>query len=290
MDLVLMSPPCPTWSLRGRTNFRSEAAADVDPAAARREWLALARGIEARGARVAVLAPDDALSGLPFAAEAGHPLPPTPGSKSRFLLSRMKPEHRRDEGKRWKPFLERIGFLVIEPDAGVWEGQGDVAEFDGTTLLFFGGRTDREGLESAKKHFAGELLTIELRGSAFHGNMAVLPLPHADCLLVCADVVEDDGVALLESRFGRDRMHFVSAEEMKSYATNGLPIDSCLLAPSCTPARVAKLVGEVGMKLEPLPMAELCEKAGGGSRCLVCVVRDATGLVVPEDARLAKWS
>ncbi len=290
MDLVLMSPPPPSWSLRGRSNFKSEVAAEVDPAAARREWLALARGIEARGARVAVLAPDDALTGLPFAAEAGHPLPPIPGSKPRFILARMKPEHRRGEGQRWAPFLERLGFELVELQEGIWEGQGDVADFDGATLLFFGGRTDREGLECAKKHFTGEILTIELRGAAFHGNMAVLPLPQAGCLLVCADVVEDDGLALLESRFGRDRMHFVSAEEMKSYATNGLAIDSCLLAPSCTAERVTKLIRQVGMNFEPLPMAELCEKAGGASRCLVCVVHDSTGLVIPDDARLSKWA
>jgi len=289
MDLVLMSPPPPTWSLRGRSNFKSEAAPEVDAAAARREWLALARGIEARGARVAVLPSDDELTGLPFAAEAGHPLPPIAGDKPRFLLSRMQPEHRQGEGKRWAPFLTRIGFEVIELASGIWEGQSDVADFDGTTLLFFGGRTDREGLEHAKKHFVGDILTIELRAAAFHGNMAVLPLPHAGCLLVCADEVEDDGLALLEARFGRDRMHFVSAEEMKAYATNGLPIDSCLLSPSCTPNRVSKLVTGAGMNVELLPMTELCEKAGGASRCLVCVVNDATGLVVPEDARLSKW-
>ena len=49
MDLFLMSPPGRAWALRGRTNFRSREAPQVDARQARIEWLALAREIEARG-------------------------------------------------------------------------------------------------------------------------------------------------------------------------------------------------------------------------------------------------
>lgn len=121
-DLYLMSPPSRGWALRGRANFRSEAAAPVDAKAARREWLALAEAIEDAGARVAVLSPaDDALTGLPYAAEAGHVLPPlTPGGKHRFLLPRMWAPHRKAERERWAPFAQAIGFQVIDPGAGIW--------------------------------------------------------------------------------------------------------------------------------------------------------------------------
>src|SRR5688572_14972520 len=107
MDLYFMSPPHPAWSLRGRANFKSRAAAEVDPLRARREWLALAEGIEALGGTVVVLPTMDAeLTGLPFAAEAGHPLAASsPGARPRFLLPRMKPEHRQRERELWGPFM-----------------------------------------------------------------------------------------------------------------------------------------------------------------------------------------
>ena len=231
------------------------------------------------------------LTGLPFAAEAGLPLPAlTAGGAPRFLLPRMKPEHRQEEKTRWAPFVRGLGFQTEEVLAGTWEGQGDVARFDDVTLMFFGGRTDREGLEAARHHVSGEVLALEIRSPAFHGNMAVLPLPHAGCLIVCADLVEDDGIALLEARFGRDRMHFVSMEEAKAYATNGLPLGEHVLAPTCTPPRVAQLLAAQGMRVEGLALVELCEKAGGASRCLVCVGEGLGDQVtIPAEARLDAW-
>lgn len=284
-----MSPPHPGWSLRGRANFRSRAAEPVDAAKARLEWLALAEHIESLGGTVVVLeSPDPSLTGLPYAAEAGHPLPPLrPGGKPRFLLPRMKPEHRRLEKAVWGPFVEKLGFEVIEIGVGIWEGQGDVASFDGTTLLFWGGRTDRVGEQAARQHFSGEILELEIREPAFHGNMALVPLDHADVVFVCADVLEDDSVAMLEARFGKDRMHLVSEEEIKLYATNGLPIGDTLLCPSILPERVKKAMERSGMKVVSLPMPELCEKAGGASRCLVAKFENAPPIGIPAELTLA---
>jgi len=292
MDLYLMSPPHLRWSLRGRANPRSKRADAVDPVRARHEWLALAEGIEALGGTVAVLPPDESLTGLPFAAEAGLPLPPLgPGQKPRFLLPRMHVEHRRAEREAWRPFVEQLGFSAIEIDEGTWEGQGDVATCEGVTLLFWGGRTDLVGVRAAKRHLSGEILEIRVREPAFHGNMAALPLPISDSLIVCADVVDDDSVAVLEARFGRDRIHFVSEEEIQAYSTNGLPIGDTILCPSLLPDRVRRLIERQGMKVAELKMIELCEKAGGASRCLVCVapgVGDA--ITIPDDARLSSWA
>ncbi|MBK7583726.1 MAG: amidinotransferase [Myxococcales bacterium] len=285
-----MSPPGRTWSLRGRANFRSREAAAVSPLRARKEWLALAEAIERAGATVVALPPaDERLSGLPYAAEAGHPLPPrAPGHKPRFLLPRMFAEHRLDERNAWQPLATTLGFEVIDPGAGVWEGQGDVARFDGTWLLFHGGRTDRAGLSAALAHFDGEVLVIELRQPAFHGNMALLPLPAVDKLLVCPNVIVGDGFERLADRFGGDRIEPVTEEEIRSYATNGLPVGKTWLAPSVVPERVKARVAQLGMKVETLEMAELCEKAGGASRCLVCHAPEMhAALHIPEENTLA---
>jgi N-dimethylarginine dimethylaminohydrolase len=291
MDLYLMSPPHPAWSLRGRANFKSKSADDVDPARAFAEWLGLAEAIEARGGVVAALEPDDAeLTGMVFAAEAGHPLPASvPGGKPRFLLPQVKPAHRRGERERWRAFVERLGFEAVDVTSdAIWEGQGDVASFDGATLLFHGGRTELRGMHEAKRHFAGEVLEIRVREPAFHGNMAVLPIPSIDAIIVCADVVDDDSLALLEARVGRDRMHFVSEEELRCYATNGLPVGRSLLCASGLPSRVRKLLERRGAEVVELPMLELCDKGGGASRCMVCVFTGAPDdLSIPDEARLA---
>ena len=283
--LYFMSPPGPSWGLRGRANFRSREAAPADAAGARREWLALARAIEARGGTVVALpSPDAALTGLPYAAECGHALA-RQGRPPLFLLPRMKAAHRQAEREHWGPLAARMGFEVVDPGAGIWEAQGDVAHFDGCTLLFWGGRTDREGHEAARRHFPGEVLEVRIREPAFHGNMALLPLPAVDRLLVCPAVLADGGLQALEARFGRERLLHVSEEEIRSYATNGLPLGRDWLAPSVVPERVRALVAGTGMRVVDLPMVNLCEKGGGASRCLVMVAR-VDGVTVPPEHRL----
>lgn len=286
MNLYFMSPPGAGWALRGRANFRSREAAQVDARAARREWLALADAIEARGGTVVALyPPSDELTGMPYAAECGHVV--TSGGRPRFLLPNMAAAHRRGERAHWAALAERMGLSPTDIGGGTWEAQGDVATFDGATLLFFGGRTDRAGMEAAARFFEGEVLKIEIREPAFHGNMALLPLPAAGRLLVCREVTAPASFDALVARFGAERVAEVSEDEIRRYATNGLPIGRALLAPHLIPPRVAQLVIEWGMEVVTLDMRELCEKAGGASRCLVSIADVPDGLVsVPEESRL----
>lgn len=288
IDLFLMSPPGPTWRLRGRANFRSQEAAQVDARAARREWLSLARALESRGAVVVALpSPSEELTGMPYAAESGHMLA-REGAAPLFLLPRMFSPHRRAEREHWARLAQRMGMEVVDPGVGTWEAHGDVATFDGATLLFHGVRTDREGMEAAARYFTGELLRLELHEPAFHGNMAVLPLPTVDRMLVCPEVIVPASYALLEQRFGRERLLPVTEEELRRYATNGLPFGRELLAPSVVPERVRALVEAQGMRVTPLVMRELCEKGGGASRCLVSQARlEPDSLTIPEENRLA---
>ncbi len=289
-DLYFMSPPSRGWKLRGRANFRSRDAGEVDATLARREWLALAERIEALGGVVcAVESPDDALSGLPYAAEAGHPLPPTRGGSPRFVLPRMAARHRRLERDVWGRVMRELQFDVLDlPEDVVWEGQGDVAWFRDVTLMFFGGRTTKAGHDAAREFFSGEILELQLREPAFHGNMALLPLATLDRMLVCPDVILGDGLAQLEARFGKERIWTVSEDEIRCYATNGLPVGDHWVVPTVAPKRVTDRVAEAGMQVVALPMAELCEKAGGASRCLACVFPGGSSYVaVPESYRLA---
>jgi N-dimethylarginine dimethylaminohydrolase len=283
IDVYLMSPPGPGWALRGRANFRSEAAAPVDARAAIREWVALADAIEARGGRVIALVPepDTVLTGLPYAAECGQ-IVEHEGALC-FLLPNMAAAHRRGERDLWRPAAASLGLRVIDLGEGLWEAQGDVAELAGRTLLFFGGRTDLAGVRAAARYFPSDAILIEVRQPAFHGNMAALPLEAAGKLLVCPEVIVGDGMARLEAAFGKDAVVPVSGEEIRLYATNGLPIGREVLAPHLTPPRVIERMRGFGLEVVLLPMRELCEKAGGASRCLVSRARiDADRITIPE--------
>lgn len=284
IDVYLMSPPGPTWRLRGRANFRSEAAAPVDARAAIREWIALADAVEARGGRVVCLVPkpDTELTGLPYAAECGH-LVERDGELV-FLLPRMAAPHRVRERDAWRPVAAALGLRPVDLPEGLWEAQGDVADFRGRTLLFWGGRTDRAGVTAAARWFPGDSILLEIRQPAFHGNMAALPLEAAGKLLVCPEVLAGDGLARLDDAFGKDAIEPVTLDEIRHYATNGLPVGGDVLAPHLTPARVVASMRSWGLQVILLPMVELCEKAGGASRCLVSRARvDERRLTVPRE-------
>jgi len=278
VDLYLMSPPGPGWALRGRANFRSEDAAAVNPAQALVEWIALADAIVARGGRVVCLLPpdDSSLTGLPYAAECGQIVAPrVSGERASFLLPNMKPAHRQGERALWKDAAEAMGLATVDVD-GTWEAQGDVAYFRETPILFFGGRTTERGARDAARRLAKtarDVLFVEIHEPAFHGNMALLPLPHADRALVCPDVLGGGSLVRLESVFGAGSLLHVSVEEVRSYATNGLPVGADVLAPDVTPARVQELLRSLGLSVVPLTMRELCEKGGGAARCLVSHAR-----------------
>jgi N-dimethylarginine dimethylaminohydrolase len=130
-------------------------------------------------------------------------------------------------------------------------------------------------------------MVLEVKEPAFHGNMAVLPLPAADRLLVCSDVLVGDGVARLLRRFGGGRVEHVEEEEIRAYATNGLPVGDAWLVPSVVPDRIKSMVAGWGVRVVELPMRELCEKAGGASRCLVCrAPGGASRVSLPREHRL----
>ena len=115
-----------------------------------------------------------------------------------------------------------------------------------------------------------------------------MPLPSVDRGLACREVMAPESWDALVARFGAARVLEVTEDEIRSYATNGLPIGRDLLAPSLVPERVVELVTGAGMRVVPLTMLELCEKAGGASRCLVSIASVPPGLAhIPDDTKLA---
>ena len=114
------------------------------------------------------------------------------------------------------------------------------------------------------------------------------PLTAVDRLVVCPEVMAPESHALLVKRFGAHRLFTVTEEEIRRYATNGLPVGRDLLAPSVVPSRVCQWVEAQGLRVVSLPMPELTEKGGGSSRCLVSRASvDPARVSIPEEYRLS---
>jgi N-dimethylarginine dimethylaminohydrolase len=103
--------------------------------------------------------------------------------------------------------------------------------------------------------------------------------------VVCKSVIAADDWQRLVDRFGVESMVEVSEVEICTYATNGLPIGRDLIVPHLTPTRVRSAVERLGMNIVELSMTELCEKAGGASRCLVSHVSIEGEVEVPVTYR-----
>ena len=269
VDLYLMSPPTLAFRLRGRANFRSAKAGPVSGVAALAEWLAVADAIEAGGGRICCLLPagDLDLTGLPYAAEAGHVV--DHNGQLSFLLPNMASAHRQLERHEWRVVATALGFRPVDVPGGIWEAQGDVAEFRGQTLLTFGGRTDLAGVDAVSRWFPEDALRIAIRQPAFHGNMALLPLEAVDKLVVCPEALDGDALVKLVNAFGREDIIPVDLNDIRLYVTNALAIGRNLIAPHLAADRLGELASTLGYNLIVVPMLDLCEKGGGGPRCLV---------------------
>ena len=279
-----MSPPAPCFRLRGRANFRSESAREVSPRAALAEWLTVSDAIEARGGRVVCLIPetDLDLTGMPYAAESGHVVD-RDGQLS-FLLPNMASPHRRLERNVWREAASAIGLKPVDIPRGIWEAQGDVAEFRGRTLLTYGGRTDVAGVSAVSRWFPEDALRVEIRLPAFHGNMAMLPLESADKLVVCPEALVGDAFVRLVNAFGREAIVPVDLDDVRLYATNALAIGRELIVPHLAPQRLTSLGSNWGYNIVVVKMVELCDKGGGGPRCLVSRARlECARIRVPHE-------
>ena len=271
MNIYFMSPPTAAWQVVGRANFRSEDAVKAQAKHAIREWISLADQIESLGGRVICLVPDSEthLTGLPYAAESGQVVEYQ--GELVFLLPQMLSPHRQTERRLWKSLAQKLSLQVVktQKEGDCWEAQGDVAFFQNRTLLFYGGRTNRSGLEKVLPYFSADSMILEISQPAFHGNVAFLPIDAQGVALFCPDVFSSQSLSLLRREFGEKALVPITIEELKNYSTNGLIVGGSILIPSLTPLRIQKLFSEWGLDIVELSMPELCEKGGGASRCLV---------------------
>lgn len=281
--VFLLSPPRRDWTVRGRSNFKSQTAGDTPPGKALEEWSGLAEAIERAGGKVLVMPPPPhlALTGLPFTAEAGHFV--VHEGHPTFLLPNVTPAHRRDEATFIAGFAEALGWRTIAI-AAKWEGQGDAFRIDARKTIHTYGigtsaRTSREALDEIAPYFPGERLAVGFHADPwFHGNTFLAPFhsSRADetVLCVCPDALLAGERERLEAFVAGNTstsasVVFLPRAQSLAYATNSLQVCRTVIAPrGVSPDLHALWRGRLGLEVVELDFEILFHQGGGAAVCL----------------------
>ena len=271
--IYLMSPPRSDWTLKGKANFRSIQAGEVNAADAQREWASLADAIVASGGEVLVVPPDPQrnLTGMVYTAEAGEFYVDANHGPS-FILPNMSAGHRRKESAWIGGFFAGLG-MHIETIGATWEAQGDALRCPSGIIHTYGEGRFARSEKAAYKEVAPRLSDahIQLKFKAdpwFHGNTFLNVYTHEgrSGALVCEEAVED--FSKLTAFLGESKIVKVSAQESMNYDTNSLQVNDRVIASSTISKKAIGLFEELGLDVELLSLVELFTKGGGAPVCL----------------------
>ncbi len=296
MPVYLMSPPRRDWRLRGRANFKSRGAGDVDASRARQEWAALATAIVDAGGEVVVLRPgDETLTGLIYTAEAGEYFRDAQG-RPHFLLSSMAVEHRRGETDHIAAFIENDLQMETHRVSTTWEGQGDaIRTAHGDAIVHtYGVGADARTSEQAYREVAAMLspqhIQIAFRAEPwFHGNtfLQFFRCGRDHVMLVCPEALLDGEYERLRAFVGELPIVELSRADSERYDTNALQVGTTVLAPSQFSDTARDAAEQLGLTVRTLDLGELFSKGGGAP---VCLTNRLWGLDVAELPDEVRWS
>lgn len=292
--LYLMSPPRADWALRGRANFKSRAADQVDADRARREWSTLADAIVDAGGEVVVLPPGPAeLTGLIYTAEAGEYFCDSSGPG--FILPSMAAAHRRAEADHIDAFVsDTLGFRTLTTEAR-WEAQGDAIRVDADTVVHTYGvgpdrRTSPEAYREVADRLSDQHIQIAFRADPwFHGNTFLQFFRHGDdtVMLVCPKALESEEYQRLRQFVGDIPAVELTRDQSEGYDTNALQVGSTVLAPQTFSNHARDACRQLGLDVQRLHLGELFSKGGGAP---VCLTNRLWGLAAGELPDSVLWS
>ncbi len=299
--VFLMSPPRSDWGVRGKANFRSREATDVDAARARVEWSSLADAIVDAGGEVVVCPPHPKrdLTGMIYTAEAGD-LYLYDTSEPRFILPNVTPEHRRLEADWIGGFFEGLG-IPTEVVGSRWEGQGDAlrALTPDRIIHTYGdgpeARTEASAYREVADRLSAEHVDIAFDADPwFHGNTFLnvyrAPDPDRDppgILLVCPEALDEQNYEKLRRFVPDAEVVEITREESLGYDTNSLQVGETLLAPSDLSETSHRAFRRLGLRVVNIELGELFGKGGGAP---VCLTNRLWGIERDELPEHALWS
>ena len=291
--LFLMSPPRRDWALRGRANFKSRAADDVDAGAARREWSMLADAIVDAGGDVVVMPPGQReLTGLVYTAESGEFFRDD-SDALQFLLPSMAVEHRRGEARHIESFVGDVLEMNTHTTSAIWEAQGDAIRAGDADHIVHtwgvgpDGRTGEDAYSEVADRLSDHHIQIAFRADPwFHGNtfLQFFRGPDSAVMLVCPEALCDGEFERLKEFADPVDILELSRQQSEGYDTNALQVRRTVIAPSnfSEPARSA--AEGLGLDVRPIELDELFSKGGGAPVCLTNRLWGLRADEVPDDA------
>jgi N-dimethylarginine dimethylaminohydrolase len=269
-----MSPPPPTWRIRGGANYKSVSRAKVSPRRALGEWLALADAVEESGAVVSIVPPPAdvpvPLTGLMYTANAGWLRTP-----SHFRVARLTVAHRQGERSYLASELAQLFGWEIEESRSLWEGQADMCRLSAATvILSYGVRSTPESVDevTALLPDGQQAVAVRLREPFFHGDTCMNVLRGKIPVFMVHPLAFDSPQEYARARGAASKeaeILEISEADALAYACNSLSLGDQLLIPVGLSEGLRSKLQEYGYRLVELDFTELFGKGGGGPRCLV---------------------
>jgi N-dimethylarginine dimethylaminohydrolase len=234
-----------------------EVAVDTDRSAD--QWHQLVANLQAAGAQIETIEPQENVPDLVFTANAGIV------SGTTFVPSHFRHPERKPETEVFARWFAAAGWTVDRlPDDLDHEGAGDALPFDGVLVSGYRFRSDAAAAGVLSSKLGAPVRSVELVDPRlYHLDLTFCPLD--DRRALCAPTGWDRyGRAVVEALVPEPL--WLTDDEALSFCANSVVVGRNIVMPA-VPRRVGRTLEQWGFSVLESRVDEFL-KAGGGCRCL----------------------
>ena len=279
---VLMTDPR-FYAIRGGANPHTRnpdnSLKEVDIESAMPQWHAYVDALLDGGVSVYVAEPEETLTGMVFAANAGFldgRLEDRPSTEKTFYPSHFTAQHRVGETEVFKRFMGRFGFQVGDyPRERRFEGEADafpVGRGDEQVWVFTSAfRSDPTIADWLEQEVVGrEMLRLRLTDPKYyHGDTVLCDL--GGPAMGYPGGLRDTSWDVLTANL--DQLIELTTEDAEDFIANSFyaetDSDRLLYTPAAISEHTRGLIEELGVEVIPVDISEFFQKGGGGPKCMV---------------------
>jgi N-dimethylarginine dimethylaminohydrolase len=235
---------------------------------ARREWRHLQAQLEALGAEISLVPPEEGLPDLVFTANAAVVM------DGKALLARFRHKERQGEEPVFQRAFEKlvakglIGEIRTLPDGVFLEGAGDCV-FDATRKIYWMGHGPRSSLTArpyVEDVLGVETVALRLADPRFyHMDTALCPLAGGELIYV-PEAFTTDGLGEILARVAPEKRIPVAPEDSAHLAANAVNIGDAIVLSRCGEG-LRRRLEERGYRVIESPLASFA-RSGGSAFCL----------------------
>jgi N-dimethylarginine dimethylaminohydrolase len=240
----------------------------VDRERARAEWQGLVSAYTRLGFDVVCLPGEPDLPDMVFAANQSFPYWDAKEGRAAVVLSRMRSDFRKGEVEVFRRWYEEEGYLVLDPPAHHFEGNGDCLPDPSFPLLWgaYGPRTELSVYSDLIRRTGFSVVPLELVHPDFYHLDTCFSLLGPDTVALLPEALAPDGLRLVRDRFSKvieiDLAECRGRFAGNCHSPNGKDV---LLHPGADRFRGA--LEKQGFRTHEIPTGEFL-KSGGSVFCL----------------------